>query len=177
MRSLLCALAVWSGLILMTGSGPGCKKGSDSSRPAGSSAQPTSAPAPQKVGETLAGAEAVSVEALLQDPAAYEGKIVRVAGVVRDWCFHEHAWYGVVGLDGKSMVRVFTMPRFKVPDGSLGKHAVAEGKVEVVTIRPEDVPHYQKNHKFLAGADAGSNQPLKQPIVRAFGAELYAVNP
>jgi hypothetical protein len=130
------------------------------------------APKLVKLGKDLAGAEEVAVADLLKDPKAYEGKTVRVAGEVEDFCHHKRAWFGVTAKEGKGMIRVFTMPRFEVPMDCKGKQAVAEGKVEVITIDPEQVEHYGKEHKFLAGVTVKEGEPVLRPIVRAFGAEL-----
>jgi hypothetical protein len=127
---------------------------------------------PVRVGQPLAGADAVSVEALVRDPKAFEGKIVRVSGKVEDWCRHAKGWFAVSSADGRQMVRVIAAPRFTAPDGTLGKFAVAEGKVEVVTLSEEQVQYYAKEHKFLNGVAVEPGKPVYQPIVQAFGAEL-----
>jgi uncharacterized protein DUF4920 len=125
-----------------------------------------------KLGKALAGADEVSVEDLLKDPKAFEGKTIKVSGKVEDFCHHKRAWFSVTAKEGKGMVRVFTKPRFEVPMDCKGKSAVAEGKVEVITISAEQFEHYGKEHKFLAGVTIKEGQPILRPIIRAFGAEL-----
>ncbi|MBW1808266.1 MAG: DUF4920 domain-containing protein [Deltaproteobacteria bacterium] len=125
-----------------------------------------------KLGMALAGAAEVSVADLLSDPKAFDGKTVKVSGKVEDFCHHKRAWFGVTAKEGKGMVRIFTKPRFEVPLDCKGKNAVAEGKVEVITIDPEQASHYSKDHKFLAGVTIVEGQPILRPIIRAFGAEL-----
>jgi len=138
----------------------------------------TAAPAEQakpeveKLGKALAGAEEVAVLDLLKNPDAYEGKTVRVSGEVHDFCHHQRAWFGVSSADGQYMIRVFTAPRFQVPADCKGKQAVAEGKVELITLKPEDAKHYAESHKFLSEKELESGKPIKRPLIRAFGAEF-----
>lgn len=137
------------------------------------SAKEAETPEKTKLGKGLAGAEAVTVKDLLADPEKYKDKTVRVSGKVEDFCHHKKAWFSVTAMDGPGMVRVFTLPRFEVPMDCKGKQAVAEGKVEVIEIAAEHIAHYSKEHKFLAGVKVEEGKPVKRPIVRAFGAELW----
>jgi hypothetical protein len=136
--------------------------------------EPAPPPAAQvvKLGKALAGAEEVAVADLLKDPAAWKGKTVRVSGVVKDFCSHRRAWFGVIAKDGQRMLRVFTAPRFQVPADCQGRTATAEGKVEVITMEPEAMQHYAEQHKFLTKEEIESGKPIKRPLVRAFGAEF-----
>jgi hypothetical protein len=144
-----------------------CEKDSNDSK---KDAVKTEAKKVVKLGKELAGVALVKVSDLLKDPKAFEGKTVRLSGKVEDFCHHKKAWFGVTGNDGKQMVRVFTLPRFQTPADCLGKQVVAEGKVEVITIQPQNAKHYKEGHKFLNNAKV--DQPLLRPIVRAFGAEF-----
>jgi len=87
----------------------GCEKKTEKNE------EPSAPPAPQveKLGMALAGAEEVAVLDLLKNPDAYDGKTVRVSGVVHDFCHHRRAWFGVSSKDGQYMVRVFTAPRLR----------------------------------------------------------------
>jgi hypothetical protein len=156
-----------------------CKKGEEAKTEEGKTAEVSkAAPAPPpaagvvKLGQALAGAKEVALADLFKDPAAWEGKTVRVSGQVKDFCSHRRAWFGVVAQEGQLMLRVFAAPRFQAPADCLGKTATAEGKVEVLTMKPEAVQHYAKEHKFLTKEEIESGQPIKRPIVRAFGAEF-----
>ena len=154
----------------------GCDKKCDEKAEQPKAQAPTKpAPQPEKVklGKGLAGAEAVTVKALLADPDKYKDKIVRVEGKVEDYCHHKKAWFSVTAKEGKGMVRVFTLPRFGVPHDCVGKQAAAEGKVEIIEIDPEHAKHYSKDHKFLAGVKVEEGKPVRRPIVRAFGAEMW----
>ena len=153
----------------------GCEKKPEASptpEPA-KQAQTPREPEKQKLGKGLAGAEEVSVNDLLADPDKYKDKLVRVSGKIEDFCHHKRAWFGVTAKDGKGMVRVFTLPRFTVPSDCVGRQAVAEGKVEVIELDPDHAKHFSKDHKFLAGVKIEEGKPVKRPIVRAFGAEMW----
>lgn len=150
---------------------PACGKKTET--PQESAAPP--APVEQKVaklGMALAGAEEVAVADLLKDPAAFEGKTVRVSGEVKDFCHHQRAWFGVSAQDGRQMLRVFAAPRFSAPADCKGKTVVAEGKVELITLKPEDAKHYAREHKFLTKEEIESGKPIQRPLIRAFGAEF-----
>jgi hypothetical protein len=133
--------------------------------------EPAAPPPPkvEKLGKALAGAEEVAIADLFKDPAAFEGKVV---GVVQDFCHHRRAWFGVTAKDGERMLRVFAAPRFQVPADCKGKTATAEGKVELITLKPEDAQHYAKEHKFLTKEEIDSGKPIQRPLIRAFGAEF-----
>lgn len=148
----------------------GCEKKTEKSEEP--PAQPTPAAKVEKLGKALAGAEEVVVLDLLKNPDAYDGKTIRVSGKVHDFCHHRRAWFGVSTADGQYMVRVFTAPRFQVPADCMDKHAVAEGKVELITLKPEDAKHYAESHKFLSKEELESGIPIKRPLIRAFGAEF-----
>jgi hypothetical protein len=139
--------------------------------------KPEEPPAPpaakvEKLGMALAGAEEVAVLDLLKNPAAYDGKTIRVSGQVKDWCHHRRAWFGVSSADGQYTVRVFSAPRFQAPKDCLGKQAVAEGKVELITLNAEAAKHYAESHKFLSEEEVKSGIPIQRPLIRAFGAEF-----
>jgi hypothetical protein len=125
-----------------------------------------------KVGAELAGAAEVKVEELLKNPEAYEGKTVRVSGLVKDMCVHRFDWFSVTGADDTSMVQVLAAPRFKAPADAIGKQATAEGKVELVTLDAEKANYYMKQHKFLGQQELQPGQTMRIPTVRAFGAEF-----
>lgn len=154
-----------------------CEKKAEKPEEPAKAAQPAEpAPPPAadvvKLGMALAGTEEVAVADLLKDPVAYGGKTVRVSGEIKDFCHHRRAWFGVATKDGQRMVRVFAAPRFKAPADCLGKTVTAEGKVELIAMKPEDMKHYGKEHKFLTKEEIESNQPIKRPLIRAFGAEF-----
>ncbi len=95
-------------------------------------ASPAPVPVPQGTvyGEALTLAESVKVSDLLDRPADFEGKRVRVEGLVTDVCAKRGCWFKLAG------DRPYDTLTFKVTDGVMvfpmsakGKYAVAEGLV------------------------------------------------
>lgn len=125
-----------------------------------------------KVGVPLAGADEVRIEDLMRDPTPYAGKVVRVSGVVKDFCRHARAWFAIASSDGKRMVRVLATPRFQAPADCLEKQAVAEGTVEVQLLDEQQIEYFTRDHKFIAPEDIQPGQPLRLAAIRAFGAEF-----
>ncbi len=160
---------IWSGacvLGLVAGmSASGCNRSAQQQSPA-------PAGKVEKLGQTLAGAPEVALEELFKNPSSFEGKIIRVSGKVEDFCVHKRAWFAVNHKQGVPLVRVFTAPRFLVPTDAKGKKAVAEGRVEVIVLPPDQVDYYAKEHQFLANVDIKPGESVRLPIVRAFGAEF-----
>lgn len=95
----------------------------------------TAAPA-QPEGQTFGAgvklADVTSIDAILAEPKKYDGKTVRVEGMVTDVCPKRGCWFEVAGeKPGQKL-------RFKVTDGemvfpmdSTGRKAIAEGVVAV----------------------------------------------
>jgi hypothetical protein len=86
--------------------------------------------ADQKLGQPLAKAEAMPVADLLARPEPFVGKTVQVKGKVTEVCEMAGCWMNLTGGDGRLL-------RIKVEDGvivfpkdSVGKMAIAEGKLE-----------------------------------------------
>jgi hypothetical protein len=74
----------------------------------------------------------VSISKILKNPEAYEGKSVRIEGMITDVCPKRGCWFEMKGEEA------FQIMRFKVRDGVMvfpldakGKHAVAEGVVRL----------------------------------------------
>ncbi len=100
-------------------------------------AAPAAAAAPaQPKGETFGAgvklADATPIDAILAEPAKFDGKTVRVEGMVTDVCPKRGCWFEVAGEKPGQKVR------FKVTDGEMvvpmdskGRRAVAEGVVAV----------------------------------------------
>ena len=100
-------------------------------------AAPAAAHAPaQPKGQTFGSGvklgEATSIDAILAEPKSYDGKAVRVEGMVTDVCPKRGCWFEVAGeKPGQKL-------RFKVTDGEMvfpmdskGRKAIAEGIVAV----------------------------------------------
>lgn len=153
-------------------SGPSPGQGSgEKPSPQADQARPSDQ-AVEKLGVRLVMSEQTSVADLLAHPKKYEGKTVRVAGEVEDFCHHRRAWFAISADDGEGMIRVFAVPKFRAPADCKGKHAVAEGKVEVRTLTPEQVEHFGKEHVFLKGVKVEEGKPVYRPVIMALGAEF-----
>jgi hypothetical protein len=88
-------------------------------------------------------AEATPIDTILADPKAYQGKVVRVEGMITDVCPKRGCWFDMAGGGpGKKL-------KFKVTDGEMvfpadakGKYAVAEGVVAVNELSIEKSKEY-----------------------------------
>jgi len=106
-------------------------------------------------GKKLTESKSVSISQILDNPKDYEGKLVRVEGMVTDVCPRRGCWINLAGdKPGKKM-------RFKVRDGVItfpmkekGNYAVAEGVVRVKKLTLEQTRNFlahmaeEKGEKF-----------------------------
>jgi len=122
------------------------------------------------VGRAFTTAQRVTVADLLAQPDRFAGKVVSVAGNVSAMCKHKRAWFALVGDDSGNHVRIFTAPVFLVPHGSIGKSAIAEGRVEVIEVPVERARHMAAEHKL--GDPAAITAPQKSVVLRALGADF-----
>jgi hypothetical protein len=90
------------------------------------------APAGTPFGAGVKLAETTPIDTLLADPKAYQGKTVRVEGMITDVCPKRGCWFDMAGGGPGQKLK------FKVTDGEMvfpvdakGKYAVAEGVVAV----------------------------------------------
>ncbi len=113
----------------------------------------------------------VKVSALLAEPDKWVGKRVRIQGDVTAMCHHKRGWFAVAAEDksGRAL-RVITTPVFRVPQGSIGRAAVAEGRVDVIQVAARFARHMADEHKL--GDPNGMVGPQRQVILRATGAEF-----
>jgi hypothetical protein len=137
---------------------------------------PTGAPAPAGTafGAGVKLAEVTPIDAILADPKAYQGKTVRVEGMITDVCPKRGCWFDMAGGGpGKKL-------KFKVTDGEMvfpvdakGKHAVAEG---VVTVRERSIEEskeyaeYQKKEYGIPYDPATITQPTVSVMIAGTGA-------
>ena len=99
----------------------------------------------QQFGAGVKLAESTPIDTLLADPKAYQGKTVRVEGMITDVCPRRGCWFDLAGGGpGKKL-------KFKVTDGEMvfpadakGKYAVAEGVVAVNELSIEESKQYAK---------------------------------
>jgi len=116
-------------------------------------------------GAPLTGAPTVTIAQVMDDPTAYENKVIRVEGLVVDVCTKRGCWFEMAG-DRPGMKM-----RFKVRDGDMvfpptakGKRAVAEGKVTVKTMTLEQTRQYEEHMAEDAGRDFDP-ESVTEPMV------------
>ena len=109
---------------------------------------------PKKYGKPVTLKETTKVSEILANPEKYDGKNVRVEGVVVDVCKKRGCWIRV-GSD-----KEFESIQFKVDGGVIvfpldakGKTAVAEGVVEVTTMTKEELIEQGKHHAEETGEE------------------------
>ncbi|MEO8705121.1 MAG: DUF4920 domain-containing protein [Kofleriaceae bacterium] len=120
-----------------------CDKGPTRSEAATVAASPVAVapaePTGTKYGAGVTIAETVSIDKILETPAAFKGKTVRVEGTVTDVCPKRGCWFEIAGAaPGKTL-------KFKVTDGEMvfpvdakGMHAVAQGQIAVRELTLEE---------------------------------------
>lgn len=116
-------------------------------------------------GAELVGEPVVSIAQVMDDPQAFDGKVVRVEGMVTDVCTKRGCWFEMAGeRPGMKM-------RFKVRDGDMvfppsakGKHAVAEGTVSVRTLSLEDTRKFEAHMAQDAGKEFDP-ESITEPMV------------
>lgn len=93
----------------------------------------------------VAADQAVRCEALLADPAAWEGRTVRVTGRVADVCQSAGCWMVLTPEGGgPSMLRVTMKDHaFSVAKDGAGRQAELEGLLVGKPVDPATVAHYQ----------------------------------
>ena len=111
------------------------------------------AAAVQSFGEKLPAGETVSVERVLADPAAFEGKEVRTEGVVRRACTKKGCWMEIAAhaTEGPGCRVTFKDYGFFVPLDAAGSKVVLAGRVE-----RKKVPKAQVDHLVAEGATFGA---------------------
>jgi hypothetical protein len=124
---------------------------------AAATAEPAAVPA-AKAGETYGAGveeiETVSISAINADPEAYDGKTVKVEGMVTDVCAKRGCWFEMAGeAPGEKA-------RFKVTDGEMvfpmtakGKQAVAQGKVVAQKMTLEETRAMEEHYATESGRE------------------------
>jgi len=135
-----------------------------------------------RYGEGVTLEKATSITDLLAHPERYDGKTVRVDGVVTAVCKKRGCWIQVTDPDvGKGI-------RIKVEDGvivfpmeSMGHRASAQGTFEIIHLTPEQVKaaakHRAEEHKGEQGAEKEACQAEAVGktvyLIRGTGALIY----
>jgi hypothetical protein len=121
-----------------------CDKGPQITKESEAATAPVSTPVKTTTfgaGVTLS--DTVAVDKILAEPLAYQGKTVRVEGMVVDVCPKRGCWFEMAGEQPGSKLK------FKVTDGEMvfpvdskGMYAVAQGTVSVKELSLEDSRQY-----------------------------------
>jgi hypothetical protein len=130
------------------------------------------ASAPTTLGAGVTLTDATPIATLAATPADFEGKTVRVEGVVRAVCTHMGCWMSLAPTDAADAPTV----RFKVEDGVIvfpvsakGKRATAQGTVERIGGADAESKEAAAEHAKAQGAAAASATWQ----IRATGAVIY----
>ena len=123
-------------------------------------------------------AEPTAIAAILDQPAAFTGKEVRIEGQVHEVCEMAGCWMEIQAADGDRTLKV------KVKDGVIvfplaarGKQAVAQGKVEDLEMSRAKYVQYrehaakEKGEKFEAASLSGDG-PFHVYQLAGTGAEI-----
>ena len=130
-----------------------------------------------KVGEALTpGLEVTSIETIVADPDAWEGKQVQVAGEVTGVCAKQGCWMDLTSSSDATL-------RVKVDDGvivfpqeAVGRQAVAEGKVEILELERDKYEAWlrhvaEEEDREFDPAEVGE-APYRIVRLRGLGSEI-----
>ncbi len=129
---------------------------------------PSTQPAAKDFGEPmkLTDADTIEVAQVLKDPAAYEGKAVRIAGSVTKVCTNKGCWLEMTTPDTTHRLFVkFTCPiddERLIPENAVGQKAIVEGVIKMTEISEESARHYAED----AGASQEEIEKIKGPQKR-----------
>ncbi|MCA9243908.1 MAG: DUF4920 domain-containing protein [Phycisphaerales bacterium] len=122
---------------------------------------------------TARAAETLSVAKVLDNPKAYEGKVVRVSGVVSDVCKPKGCWMELSdpGSDGALFVK-FTCPveGRLIPLEAVDHKATAQGKLVIEQVGVDELRHMAED----AGKSPADIAKITQPEQRLRFESAYA---
>jgi hypothetical protein len=144
----ICACFALIGLAAVAG---GCARGDIGTDTADRAAGAQSAPAPVYTSlggpSTQPAAQTVAVNTVLADADQYNGKYLSLTGTVASVCPKKGCWITLAEAGSKPMFIKFTCPveGRLIPMEAVGKPAIVEGTVKVVTITQEEARHYKED--------------------------------
>lgn len=125
-------------------------------------------------GEALILTKTTKVSEIQAAPDEFQGKRVRVEGLITGVCSKRGCWMEIAG------DKEFTTLRFKVPDGKIvfpmsarGKYAVAEGTVKKIVLTMEQTKKYlehQAKEQKKTFDPASVKEPLTFLMLHGLGA-------
>jgi hypothetical protein len=132
------------------------------------------AASPDTLGAGVTLKDVTPIADLLEKPAEYEGRTVRVEGVVKAVCTHMGCWMALAPADAPDGPTV----RFKVEDGVIvfpvsakGRRAAAQGVVERIAATDAESKEAAAEHARAEGGTPRAQSASWQ--VRATGAVVY----
>lgn len=126
-----------------------------------------------KVGAPITVKKAVDIAALARRPAKFEGKTVRLEGVVKEVCQGRGCWVEVVGPKGASFMARSLDHSIVLPKDCKGRRIVVEGVV--TAMKAAETPEEHAAHAEAEAAEpAGHACPVTEWVVATTGAELQA---
>lgn len=133
--------------------------GAPADKPAAKPAAPAAGPEIIKRGAALTGAAAVPLKKVVETPAAFAGKTVRVTAEVKKACSKKGCWMELA--EGDATVRVtFKDYGFFVPLDSAGSSATCEGVVEVKKLDKDQATHLANEGAHLKVNADGSAEEI-----------------
>ena len=161
-------------ILLLAAALPSCDKSkSDASTKAETSSKKTE----KSFGAGVKIAQATSIDAILANPKEWNGKTVRVDGMITDVCPKRGCWMEIAGdKPGQKL-------KFKVTDGEMvfpmdakGQRASAEGVIAVKELSIEESKEYAKYQAEEYGKpydEASITQPMVIARIDGTGAVIY----
>jgi hypothetical protein len=138
-------------------------------------AVPYQAAAPDTFGSGVSLEDVTPLARVLGQPADFEGKTIRVEGVVTAVCAHMGCWMALAPVDGPAGTTVM----LKVDDGVVvfpvtakGRRATAQGVVERIGGSAEGREAAAEHAQQTAGGQAKAASPVKWQI-KTTGAVVY----
>ncbi len=117
---------------------------------------------------------AISAQAVLADPARYDGKDIKVSGRVNAACQNRGCWMTLGnGEPGQPTMRVsFKDYGFFVPKDCVGKTALVEGRFKVTTMSVAEAQHYADDAAKVGESPQKVTAPQRSLSLVATGVEL-----
>lgn len=160
-------------LLVLAAALPSC----DSGKSEASTKAETSKKADKTFGAGVKLAQATSIDAILSNPKEWNGKTVRVDGMITDVCPKRGCWMEIAGeKPGQKL-------KFKVTDGEMvfpmdakGQRASAEGVIAVQELSVEESKQYAKYQAEEYGKhcdEASITQPMVIARINGTGAVIH----
>ena len=131
-------------------------------------------PAKQMYGKAFTVKEAaLPVQTVIQKSDAYDGKTVKISGVVTKVCQAKGCWFEVAEKDGTPGVRIKSADySIFVPKDSAGRRAVVEGTLKSTTLSPAAAQHLAQDGAKPGEKAAEVKGPQKEFQVAATAVEF-----